>query len=386
MGNKRNRRSSRGQSPSLERELSTSKMETSQSNETVVEILSNFENVSSVRDNEAVLDSRTQNENEMQIWTQRISDKTNKEVANLRKEMDEKLERVLKVMKNSRRTQSVPSRRYQEQNASEAETSKYIDNEDDEENASDPENQESGIQDNPFRPSKKNELRKPMQPLNIQNIDLNEFVIINEDRTGEDYHMVTENETTELQNFHKPTAGTIDYREGHFRDNAKIRLEHNNDPVLRTLRGKIEGELFDESAFTQDNCYQHYLQKILHKTLRIEIRQDSLARKYYNDNGQISHYQILLPKQLLEEFLQALHGHNANHPGKTEMIQEARQKYYYTCLAKYIKNWVQKCQMCIQNKRIKKHLLKTENLNCPEWDLGRSRRYTSDGHLSQSPT
>ena len=176
-------------------------METSQSNETVVEILSNFENVSSVRDNEAVLDSRTQNENEMQIWTQRISDKTNKEVANLRKEMDEKLERVLKVMKNSRRTQSVPSRRYQEQNASEAETSKYIDNEDDEENASEPENQESGIQDNPFRPSKKNELRKPMQPLNIQNIDLNESVIINEDRTGEDYHMVTENETTELQIF-----------------------------------------------------------------------------------------------------------------------------------------------------------------------------------------
>ena len=163
-------------------------METSQGNETVVEILSNFENVSSVRDNEAVLDSRTQNENEMQIWTQRISDKTNKEVANLRKEMDEKQERVLKVMKNSRRTQSVPSRRYQEQNASKAGTSKYIDNEDDEENASEPENQESGIQGNPFRPSIMNELRMPMQPLNIQNIDLNESLIINEDRTGEDYH------------------------------------------------------------------------------------------------------------------------------------------------------------------------------------------------------
>ena len=30
----------------------------------------------------------------MQIWTQRITDKTNKEVTNLRKEMDEKLEKI----------------------------------------------------------------------------------------------------------------------------------------------------------------------------------------------------------------------------------------------------------------------------------------------------
>ena len=116
--------------------------------------------------------------------------KTNEEVANLRKEMDRNLERVLREMKNRKRTQSGPSR-YQEQNASKAGTSKYNGNEDDEENATGPENQESGIQDNPFRPSNMNELRTPMQPLNIQNIDLKESVVINEDRTGEDYHMVT---------------------------------------------------------------------------------------------------------------------------------------------------------------------------------------------------
>ena len=84
----------------------------------------------------------------------------------------------------------------------------------------------------------------------------------------------------------------------------------------------------------------------------------------------ISHYQVLLPRQLLDEFLHALHGHNANHPGITKMIQEARQKYYYPCIAKHIRSWVTKCQMCIQNKRISNDLLKTELLNCPEWDLG----------------
>ena len=171
--------------------MSTSEIETSQGNETVIETLSNFENVSSVRDEEIALDRGTQNENEMQIWTQRITDKTNKEVTNLRKEMDEKLEKILKEMKNNRRTQSVPNRRYREQNTPRAGTSKYTSNEDGEKNASEPENQECEIQDNPFRPSNLNELRTPIQPLSIQNIDLNDSVVINEDRTGEDYHMVT---------------------------------------------------------------------------------------------------------------------------------------------------------------------------------------------------
>ena len=94
-------------------------------------------------------------------------------------------------MKNNRRTQSVPNRRNREQNTPKAGTSKYISNEDGEENASEPENRECEIQGNPFRPSNLNELRTPMQPLSIQTIDLNDSVVINEDRTGEDYHMVT---------------------------------------------------------------------------------------------------------------------------------------------------------------------------------------------------
>ena len=52
------------------------------------------------------------------------------------------------------------------------------------------------------------------------------------------------------------------------------------------------------------------------------------------------------------------------------MIQEARQKYYYPCMAKYIKKWVSNCHVCIQTKRINNDLLRTELLNCPEWDLG----------------
>ena len=189
MGNRKNRRSRRIQSPSLERELSASEIETSQGNEVNIETLSNFENTNSVRDEETTLVGGSRNENEMQAWTQRISDKTSKEVSDLRKEMNEKLEKMLKEMKNSRRAQSVPIRKFQEQNTPQAGTSRNANYRDDEVNAS--ENQENKTQDNPFRPPNNDELRTPMQPLNIQNMHLDDSVVINEDRIGEDYHMVT---------------------------------------------------------------------------------------------------------------------------------------------------------------------------------------------------
>ena len=172
---------------------------------------------------------------------------------------------------------------------------------------------------------------------------------------------------SELQQFYKPTSGLISCSSEYFKDHARIRLEqNNNDVVLKNLRAKIEGNPFDENELASDYRYQHYLQNIT----RIEIKQEVLTRKYYTDKGIISHYQILPPIQLLEELLQALHGHNSNHPGITKMIQEARQKYYDPCMAKYIKNWVSNCQVCIQTKRINNDLLRTELLNCPEWDLG----------------
>ena len=179
-------------------------------------------------------------------------------------------------------------------------------------------------------------------------------------------HNEPENTVTEIQQFHKPTSGLISCSSGYFKDNARIRVEQNNDIVLRNMREKIEGNPFDENELASDYGYQHYL----HNITRLEIKQEVLTRKHYTDTGTISHYQILLPIQLLEELLQALHGHNSNHPGITKMIQEARQKNYYPCMAKYIKKCVSNCQVCIQTKRINNDLLRTELPNCPEWDLG----------------
>ena len=60
------------------------------------------------------------------------------------------------------------------------------------------------------------------------------------DQAQNETHNEPENNITELQQFHKPTSGLNTCSEGHFRDNAKFRLEQNNDIVLKNLRAKIE--------------------------------------------------------------------------------------------------------------------------------------------------
>ena len=69
--------------------------------------------------------------------------------------MNEKLEKIMREVKNSRRTQSNPNSKNNGQTTSRIETPKHINNDDDEINASDTEHQENKRQDNPFRPSEK---------------------------------------------------------------------------------------------------------------------------------------------------------------------------------------------------------------------------------------
>ena len=108
----------------------------------------------------------------MQVWAQRVADNTIKEMAALRKEIIEKLEKMMREMKNNRRMQSIPIKKNNGQTTSRIETPKHINNDNSEINASDTENQENRRQDNPFRPSETNELRTLNQTVSIQNLHL----------------------------------------------------------------------------------------------------------------------------------------------------------------------------------------------------------------------
>ena len=103
---------------------------------------------------------------------------------------------------------------------------------------------------------------------------------------------------------------------------------------------------------------------------RILLKDEIVTRQYYNETGQIKYHQILLPKHLLEELLQAIHGTAHRHPGMSKMLQEFRQKYYYPGIAKQVKKWVEGCETCARDKRVTNNTITPELLNLPEWDIG----------------
>ena len=103
---------------------------------------------------------------------------------------------------------------------------------------------------------------------------------------------------------------------------------------------------------------------------RLSIQNDIITRQYYDETGNIKYNQILLPKHLVNELLESLHGKANRHPGIAKMLQEIRCKYYYPGIAKLVRKRVNGCETCIKDKRISNELITPELLNLPEWTLG----------------
>ena len=143
-------------------------------------------------------------------------------------------------------------------------------------------------------------------------------------------------------------------------------IEQQNDVVLHQLRLKLQKEEYSETILQQDSRYRHYCSQID----RLSVQDDVVLRDYYDETGSVQYRQALLPKHLVSKLLQSLHGTAHKHPGISKMLYDIRQKYYYPGIAKIVKKWVQGCETCIKDKRIKNPSITPELLNLPEWDLG----------------
>ena len=129
---------------------------------------------------------------------------------------------------------------------------------------------------------------------------------------------------------------------------SRTLIEQDSDPTLLNFKRKMLGLPFDQQIFLNEARYMHYSRN----KKRIIIKDDILHRQYYDDIGEVSHLQVLLPGQLLKVLLQSLNGTAGKHPGISKMMQEIRQKYYFPSIATYVRNWVRDCEICIQDKRI----------------------------------
>ena len=103
--------------------------------------------------------------------------------------------------------------------------------------------------------------------------------------------------------------------------NARIRLEQGVDLVLKNQKLKILGQPYDEVLLTTDKRFKHY--KAIKD--RIILKDGLLFRKYYGETGNVKYYEILIPKQLVDEVLQNLHGEFGKHPRITKTIIAYKQ-------------------------------------------------------------
>ena len=85
---------------------------------------------------------------------------------------------------------------------------------------------------------------------------------------------------------------------------------------------------------------------------RIILEDGLLFRKHYGETGSVKYYQILIPKQLVNEVLRSLHGEFGKHTGITKTIMAYREKYYYPKMAQLIRDWVMSCKRCLKESLI----------------------------------
>ena len=150
-----------------------------------------------------------------------------------------------------------------------------------------------------------------------------------------------------IKQFTKIDGNTTSYSINGIKANARIRVEQDADLVLKNLKLKIVGQPHDDELLATDRRYKHYKAN----EDRIILKDGLLFRKYYGVTGSVKYYQILIPKQLVNEVLRNLHGEFGKHPGITKTIIAYREKYYYPNMAQLIRDWVLSCEQCLRESR-----------------------------------
>ena len=155
-----------------------------------------------------------------------------------------------------------------------------------------------------------------------------------------------------IKEFTKIDGNTTAYSLHGIKANARIRVEQDDDLVLKNLKFKILGQPHDDVLLTADRRFKHYKAN----EDRIILKDGLLLRKYYGDTGSVKHNQILIPIQLVNEVLWSLNGDFGKHPGITKTIIAYTEKYYYPKMAQLIREWVMSCEKCIRDLRINPQL------------------------------
>ena len=166
-----------------------------------------------------------------------------------------------------------------------------------------------------------------------------------------------------IKEFTKIDGNTTSYSINGIKASARIRVEQDADLVLKNLKLKIFGQPHDDVLLVTDRRYKHYKAN----EDSIILKDGLLFRKYYGETGSVEYYQILKPKQLVNEVLRNLHEEFGKHLGITKTTIAYREKYYYPNMAQLIREWVLSCEQCLGESRINPRLTRPPLQNPNEY-------------------
>ena len=155
-----------------------------------------------------------------------------------------------------------------------------------------------------------------------------------------------------IKEFTKTDGSTTSYSINGFKASARIRVEQDADLVLKNLKLKILGQPHDDVLLATDRRNKRYKAN----EDRSILKDGLLFRRYNGETGSVKYYQILIPKQLVNEVLRNLHGEFGKHPGNTKTIIAYREKYYHPNMAQLIREWILSCEQCLRESRINPQL------------------------------
>ena len=144
----------------------------------------------------------------------------------------------------------------------------------------------------------------------------------------------------------------MSYFVNRIKPSARIRVEQDDSLVLKNLTFNTFGQPHDNVLLSTDRRFKHYKAN----EYRIILKDGLLSRKYHGETGSVKYYQILIPKQLVNEVFRNLHGEFVKHPGNTKTIIAYRENVITQKWLK-VRGWVMSSEQCLGESRINPRLI-----------------------------
>ena len=190
MGNKRNRRSRRHETPSLDRDLSEAQVQTPmQGDETLTNVSTVIQEPLGENESRSELIEPSQVSNEIQAWTENFEHKNNDRIMKMREEMGNKFDATLKEIRTNKTTSTITNPRSEITGTQNSQASGSKSNRSNGVHASNIEISDiEDEDDHPLRASEMHELRNSARPVYQNMPNLDGTIVSNEDFGEENYH------------------------------------------------------------------------------------------------------------------------------------------------------------------------------------------------------